>query len=130
MTKHGDVHMGPIILEIVTRVLTTFDHCSHCEFLFDQAGLGELHHQREINEYPPDLKEEYLRLSNWIRELSRRYKDRLVIKVIDVQSVLGIYKSIRYRIRDYPTFIVAGNEVYTGWDKDTLAALLETHLHA
>jgi hypothetical protein len=122
--------MGPVILEIVTRVLTTFDHCSHCELLFDQAGLGELHHQSEISEYPPDLKEEYLRLSNWIRELSRRYKGRLVIKVIDVQSVLGIYKSIRYRIRKYPTFIVAGNEVYTGWDKDTLAALLEKHLRA
>jgi hypothetical protein len=130
MTKHGDVNMGPLILEIVTRVLATFDHCSHCEFLFDQAGLDELHHQREVNEYPPDLKEEYLRLSDWIRELSQRYKDRLVIKVIDVQSVVGIYKSIRYRIRNYPTFIVAGDEVYTGWDKDALAALLERHLHA
>ena len=122
--------MGPLILEIVTRVLTTFDHCAHCEFLFDQAGLGELQHQREVNEYPPDLKEEYLRLSDWIRELSQRYKDRLVIKVIDVQSVVGVYKSIRYRIRNYPTFIVAGDEVYTGWDKDALAALLERHLHA
>lgn len=122
--------MGPVILEIVTRVLTTFDHCPHCEFLFDQAGLDETHHQREINEYPEDLKEEYLRLSTWIRELSRRYKDRLVIKVIDFQSVLGIYKSIRYRIRSYPSFIVAGNELYTGWDKDALTALLERHLHA
>jgi hypothetical protein len=122
--------MGPVILEIVTRVLATFDHCRHCEFLFDQAGLDELRHQREINEYPQDLKEEYLRLSNWILELSRRYKDRVVIKVIDVQSVLGIYKAIRHRIRHYPSFIVAGNEVYTGWDKDTLAALLDSHLHA
>lgn len=122
--------MGPVILEVVTRVLTTLDHCRHCEFLLDEAGVGELHHRREINEYPPDLKEEYLRLSNWIRQLSRRYKDRLLIKVIDVQSVLGIYKSIRYRIRNYPTFIVAGNELYTGWDEDALAALLEKHLQA
>jgi len=122
--------MRPLILEVVTRVLATFDQCRHCEFLFDEAGLGELHHQREINEYPSDLKEEYLRLSNWIRDLSRRYKDRLLIKVIDVQSVLGIYKSIRYRIRNYPTFIVAGNELYTGWDEDALAALLEKHLQA
>jgi len=120
--------MGPVILEIVTRVLTTFDHCRHCEFFFDEAGLGEVHHQREINEYPPDLKEEYLRLSNWIRELSRRYQDRLLVKVVDVQSVLGIYKSIRYRIRNYPTFIVAGKELYTGWDKEALEALLEKHL--
>jgi hypothetical protein len=122
--------MGPVILEIVARVLTTFDHCRHCELLFDQAGLGELHHQREINEYPPDLREEYLRLSNWIRELSARYKDRLVIKVIDVQSLLGFYKSVRYRIRACPTFIVAGRELYRGWDKDALAALLDRHLHA
>jgi len=120
--------MGPLILEIVTRVLTTFCHCSPCEVLFDQAGLGGSRHEREINDYPPDLKEEYLRLSDWIRELSRRYKGRLVIKVIDVQSVLGIYKSIRYRIRKYPTFIVAGDEIYTGWDKDALAALLERRL--
>ena len=122
--------MRPVVLEIVTRVLTTFDHCRHCEFLLDKAGLDGMHHQREINEYPPELKEEYLRLSNWIRELSRRYQDRLLIKVIDVQSVLGIYKSIRHRIRKYPTFIVAGNELYTGWDEDALAALLEKHLQA
>jgi hypothetical protein len=122
--------MAPVIVEIVTRVLTTFDHCRHCEFLFDQAGLDEMQHRREVNEYPQDLKEEYLRLSHWIRELSRRYQDRLLIKVIDVQSVLGIYKSIRYRIRNYPTFIVAGTERYTGWDADALAALLERHLQA
>ncbi len=88
--------MGPVILEIVTRVLTTFDHCRHCEFFFDEAGLDEVYHQTEINEYPLDLKEEYLRLSNWIRELSRRYQDRLLVKVVDVQSVLGIFKSIRF----------------------------------
>jgi len=122
--------MAPVILEIVTRVLTTLDHCRHCDFLFDQAGLDGMQHRREVNEYPQDLKEEYLRLSHWIRELSRRYQDRLLIKVIDVQSVLGIYKSIRYRIRNYPTFIVAGTERYTGWDPDALAALLEKHLQA
>lgn len=120
--------MGPVILEIVARVLTTFDHCRLCEFLFDQAGLDELHHRKELSEYPPDVKEESLRLSDWVRELSRSYKDRLVIKVIDFQSLLGIYKLIRYRIRNYPTFIVAGTELYTGWDRNALAGLLERHL--
>jgi len=49
-----------------------------------------------MEEYPSDLKEEYLKLSDWIRELTRIYKHRLLIKLIDAQSILGIYKSLRY----------------------------------
>lgn len=120
--------MRPVILEIVTRVITTFDHCRHCELLFDEAGLDEKHHQKEMNEYPQDVKEEYLQLSNWVRELSGHYRDRLLIRVIDVQSGLGMYKSLRHRLRRYPAFIIAGKEVYTGWDRSELAGLLDKYL--
>jgi hypothetical protein len=120
--------MRPILLEIVTKVLTTYDHCRHCETLFNQAGLDEKFHQKEMNEYPPDLKEEFIKLSDWIRELTRLYKHRLLIKLIDVQSFLGIYKSLRYRIRKYPTFIVEGKESYSGWDKSQLEALLDKYV--
>jgi hypothetical protein len=77
-----------------------------------------------MDEYPPDLKEEYLKLSDWIRELTRIYKDRLLIKLIDAQSILGIYKSFRHWVRKYPTFIVEGQETYAGWDKKGLERLL------
>jgi hypothetical protein len=77
-----------------------------------------------MDEYPPDLKEEYLKLSDWIRELTRIYKDRLLIKLIDAQSILGIYKSFRHWVRKYPTFIVEGQETYAGWDKKRLERLL------
>jgi hypothetical protein len=77
-----------------------------------------------MDEYPPDLKEEYLKLSEWIRELTRNYKDRLLIRLIDAQSILGIYKSLRHWIRKYPTFIVEGQEAYTGWDRKRLESLL------
>ena len=63
--------MRPISLEIITRVLTTFDHCRHCEIFFDEAGLDKKFRQKEVNEYPPDLKEEFAKLSDWIRELTR-----------------------------------------------------------
>ena len=116
--------MRPISLEIVTRVLTTFDHCRHCEIFFDEAGLDKKFHQKEVNEYPPDLKEEFAKLSDWIRELTRLYKHRLLIRLIDAQSLLGIYKSLRHRIRKYPTFIVEGKETYAGWDKNQLEGLL------
>jgi len=77
-----------------------------------------------MDEYPSDLKEEYLKLSDWIRELIRIYEDRLLIKLIDAQSILGFYKSLRHWVRKYPTFIVEGQETYTGWDKKRLESLL------
>ena len=120
--------MRPILLEIVTPVMTTFDHCRHCEILFDEAGLDQKFHQKEINEYPPDLKEKFVKLSDWIRELTRLYKHRLRIKLIDAQSLLGIYKSLRYWIRKYPAFIVEGKETYAGWDKNQLEGLLDKYI--
>jgi hypothetical protein len=121
--------MKPILLEIVTKVLTSWGQCRRCKILFDQAGLDQKFLQGEMDEYPPDLIEEYTRLSDWIRELNRLYKHRLLIKLIDVQSPLGIYKSLRYRIRTYPTFVVEGKETYTGWDKDQLESLLDKYIN-
>jgi hypothetical protein len=108
--------------------MTFFDHCRHCEVIFDQAGLDRKFHQKEMDEYPSDLKEEYAKLSDWIRELTRLYKHRLLIKLIDVQSPLGIYRSLRYWIRTYPTFIIEGKETYTGWDKSQLEGLLDKYI--
>ncbi len=122
--------MKPILLEVVTKVITTFDHCRHCEILFGEAGIDRKFHQKEMGEYPPDLKEEFIQLSDWIRELTRLYKHRLFIKLIDVQSLLGIYKSLRYWIRTYPTFIVEGKETYAGWDKSQLEGLLDKYVKA
>ena len=120
--------MKPILLEIVTNVVTFLDHCRRCQVLFDQSGLDEKLHRKEMEEYPPDLKEEYLKLSDWIRELTRLYKHRLLVRVIDAQSPLGIYKSLRHRIRTYPAFIVEGKETYSGWDKGQLENLLDKHI--
>ena len=120
--------MKPILLEIVTKVISSYGQCRRCKILFDEAGFDQKVHQKEMDEYPADLKEEYSKLSDWIRELNRLYKHRLSIKLIDVQSPLGIYKSLRYRIRTYPTFIVEGKETYVGWDKSRLEALLDKYI--
>jgi histone acetyltransferase (RNA polymerase elongator complex component) len=128
MTNIRKKMMRPILLEIVTKVITTFDHCRHCEILFDEAGIDQKFHQREMDEYPLDLKEEFAKLSDWIRELNRLYKHRLLINLIDAQSLWGIFKSLRYRIRSYPTFIVEGKETYAGWDKNQLEALLDKYI--
>ncbi len=120
--------MKPIVLEIVTKVISTFGQCRRCKILFDEAGFDQKVHQKEMDEYPADLKEESAKLSDWIRELNGLYKHRLLIKLIDVQSPLGIYKSLRYRIRTYPTFIVEGKETFAGWDKSRLEGLLDKYI--
>ena len=119
--------MKPILLEIVTKAITFFDQCRRCKIIFDQTGLNEKL-QKEMDEYPSDLKEESAKLSDWIRELNRLYKHRLSIRLIDVQTPLGLYKSLRYRIRTYPTFIVEKRDTYTGWDKRQLESLLDKHM--
>jgi hypothetical protein len=120
--------MRPILLEIVTNVITTFDHCRRCNILFNETGIDKTFHRKDMDEYPSDLKEELAKLSNWIRELNRLYKHRLLIKLIDAQSLPGILKSLRYRIRSYPTFIVEGKETYAGWDKIHLETLLDKYI--
>jgi hypothetical protein len=120
--------MKPILLEVVTKVITSFEQCRRCKIVFDQAGFNPKLHEKEMDEYPPDLKEENRKLSDWIRELNRLYKHRLLIKLIDAPSPLGIYKSLRYRIRTYPTFIVERKETYAGWDKSQLESLLDKYI--
>lgn len=78
-----------------------------------------------MSEYPPDLLEDHIRLSDWVVELSQRYGDRILIKVIDPQSGVGFFKALRHGVRSYPTFIVNGHKSVTGWDKGTLDEVLE-----
>lgn len=98
--------------------------------MYDQAGLGKKYHNENINDYPDHIKEEYLRLCDWIRELGNRYRDKISIQMIDTNSVGGVIKSIRHRTRKYPTFIINNKAKYTGWDKGELHSLLQAHMVA
>jgi hypothetical protein len=96
----------------------------------DQVGLKEKRDKQILNDYPEDLKEDYLFLSNWIRELSQKYRENILIRVIDVQSLQGVLKSIRHGIFRYPTFIIDKKKKYTGKDKGRLDAILQEHFRS
>ena len=81
-----------------------------------------------MQEYPSDLLEDHYRLSAWVVDLATRYKERILIQVIDPQSSLGLFKSIRHWVRTYPTFIVDGQEKIVGWDRAALDAALQARL--
>ena len=84
-------------------------------------------HEQILNDYPQDLLEDHYRLSALVVELVNRFKDGIVIHVIDPQSLLGIFKSLRYWVRKYPTFIIDGQEKITGWDRAALDRALNSH---
>jgi hypothetical protein len=77
-----------------------------------------------MQEYPADMLRDHIRLSEWVMELSRYYGTGIQIRVIDPQSGLGFFKSLRHRVRRYPTFIINGKVKYTGWDKEAMGNLL------
>ncbi len=91
-------------------------------------GLKEKKDRSILNDYPEDLKEDYLFLSGWIKELSWKYREKILIKVIDAQSLQGFYKSIRYRAFHYPAFIINGKRKYIGKDKIQLDGLLQQEM--
>jgi len=120
--------MNPVSIEVIAPVLTEFYHCLHCEMIFQQADLGRRVHGEQISEYPEDIKEDFLRLSNWLVGLAHRYRDAVRIRLIDSQSFQGFLKSIRYWVRRHPAFIIDGRKEYVGWDKAALDRVLQAHI--
>lgn len=120
--------VNPISVEVIAPVLTDLRHCNHCEVIFGQMEVGRQVHREELDEYPEDLKKDFVQLSDWLIELAHRYGDALRIKLIDPQSFEGFLKSVRYWVRRYPAFIVAGRKEYVGWDTAALDRVLQAHI--
>ena len=122
--------MKPISIEVISNLLITYSHCSRCKLIFDESGLGKNARREDIDDYPSELKDELLRLSGLIGELRSLYKHRICIRLIDAQSPIGIFKSLIYRFREYPTFIIEKKDVYSGWDREKVEGILDKYLKA
>jgi hypothetical protein len=85
--------------------------------------VGKEVHTQEINEYPEDIKAEYLRISEWVRNTRQKYGQQVVVRVVDPQSLGGMWKVLRHRIRRFPTFFVDATERIVGWEGDPDAAV-------
>jgi len=78
--------------------------------------VGQRVHTEEINEYPEDLKAEYLRRSEWVRDTRKIHGQQVVVRIVDPQSLGGLWMVLRHRIRRFPTFFVDGAEKIVGWE--------------
>jgi hypothetical protein len=116
--------LGTIRLDVIAHTFQGIALCSACELVMADAGVGESPTERALEQYPREWQEEYQRLSDWVYELAGRYGDQILVKVIDPQSPEGLFKSLRYRVRRYPTWVVNGKKRVVGWDREALDAVL------
>ncbi|MGD1152492.1 MAG: hypothetical protein ABR911_06415 [Syntrophales bacterium] len=120
--------MKAISIEVVSNLLTTYSHCTRCEVIFQESGLGKEANRGDIEDYPTELKEEIVKLSDRIGELKQLYKHRIHIRLTDAQSPRGIYKSLIHCLRQYPAFIIEKKDVYIGWDRERIEELVDKYL--
>jgi len=117
--------MKPIRLQVIAPTFGGMGICTSCELVLGEAGVGSPPGERALEEYPPEWQEDLRRLADWVYELAGRYGERILIKVIDPQSPDGLLKSLRYRVRRYPTWIVDSKTHIVGWDRDALETALD-----
>jgi hypothetical protein len=117
--------MKPIRLEVIAPTLQGLGMCTACELVLAEAGVGQDPTERALDEYPQEWQDQVRRLTDWVYDLAGRYGDQILIKVIDPQSPEGLLKSVRYRVRRYPTWVVDGKTRVVGWDRQALEAALE-----
>ncbi len=118
----------PITLEILSLVPITYLQCLHCEGFYNQSGIGQQVHHQILAEYPQELLEDHQRLTALVVDLIDRFKEGLSIQFIDPQSLRGVFKTLRYRVRKYPAFIIDGQELIIGWDQAALELALKARL--
>ncbi len=115
--------MEPLKVEVIAPILESYGLCVSCQVLLREAGLGT-----ESADYPPEWKEDFRRLVDWVLDLSRSYGDRVSIILIDPRSLQGFWRCIRYRITRYPSFIIRGKKHYVGWNREALRRLIDSYL--
>lgn len=99
-------------------------HCAHCEVLLGEAEVGQRVHEELSAQLPPAMRADSERLSAWLMDLGDRFGQALSIRVIEPQSLLGFWRSVRHGIIRYPTFIVSGRKRLEGWDREALDRIL------
>ncbi|HYT05678.1 MAG TPA: DUF1525 domain-containing protein [Gemmatimonadales bacterium] len=79
---------------------------------------------------PADLKDQYQRVSDWVRGRVAAHGARVRFRIVDAASLEGWLKSLRYGIRQYPAVIVDGREKSIGTEFERATALIERRLAA
>jgi hypothetical protein len=118
--------MTPVILEVVAPMLSSVEmSCRGCGLIMETVGLRKQDRNACVEGYPEDWKEATDFLAKWVGEISRLYRHRILIRIIDAQSPLGMWKQLRHRVFKFPAFIVNKKKAYVGWDHKELESVID-----
>jgi hypothetical protein len=120
--------MKPIQIDVFYPLPESWAMCNSCELMISGANLAEAPEARGLDEYPPEIREEFQRLSATIYALADKFSDQVIIKVWDPRSFQGLLKSIRHGVHRYPTFIVNGQVKLSGFDIAKLVQQVQSAL--
>lgn len=101
--------------------------CTSCEVVFGASGSTEQFRQDQFNTFPQDLVEEAARFQGMVDQVVERHHGSVVVKILDPQSIEGMWKGIRHLVGKYPTWIVGGQKV-KGWDENELEDAIQIEL--
>lgn len=110
--------MPPIAIEVFSPLPEGWGLCLSCEVLMARANLDKAPYDRTLDEYPPEWRADFQRLSDLVLDLARRYGSRVSIRVWDPRSLQGLFRCLRYGVHRYPTFIIAGRWKVSALDAD------------
>lgn len=121
--------MKRVLLEVVAPMLSCVEmNHSGFKWVFSSLGLNEKDRNCCTSSYPQDWKEAVDYLSGWIDEISRLYRHRILIRIIDAQSPLGFWKQLRHSVFRFPAFILDKEHTYVGWDYRELERLIDARI--
>ncbi|HEY7060891.1 MAG TPA: hypothetical protein VII06_05380 [Chloroflexota bacterium] len=121
--------MESLQIEILTYAPTEFFHCLHCEVVFRSVGLGQqVHREQRAAAFPSDLMAEYTALADWVGRVVERHGDSVRVRVVDAASLEGVYKSLRYRNRKFPVFVLSGEVWRQGADYAALDQAIDARV--
>lgn len=86
-----------------------------------------MHREQIQSALPDELADEWHALSEWILGLAQRHGSRVTVRLVDVASMEGFFKSLFRRFHQYPAFVVEGRK-YVGSDFSRVDALISESL--
>jgi hypothetical protein len=93
-------------------------------------GLGrKIHREQLASGLPDDLARQFHSISEWAHTVPERFGPSVTIRLVDVASIEGFFKSLIHRLGRYPAFLVDGRR-YVGSDFGRVDALIAERLCA
>ena len=99
-------------VEILSIFPTFYSICRDCQPVLPASGLFIM--DEVLKGYPDEVRENYRRICDLAISLVKHFGDKIRIDAVDVSTPQGIWKSLRYKVKRYPTFIINGKHKITG----------------